>query len=128
MSRSYEESRIQCAIVAHYRKTYAGKIVHVPNGGHRGRLEAIRFKAEGVEAGHPDLIIYCDGRVYLMEVKAPGGVYSDRQKAFISDLRGDGFNVAGVESLDEAKRAFEAWGLSHKVTRVRSETELSTGF
>ena len=128
MSRSYEESRIQRAIVAHYRKTYAGKIVHVPNGGKRGRLEAIRFKEEGVESGHPDLIIYNDGRVYLMEVKAPGGVYSDNQKAFIQHLRDDGFDVAGVESLDEAKRAFEAWGLSLKAPRVRSEAELTTGF
>ena len=128
MSRSYEESRIQQAIVAHYRKTYAGKIVHVPNGGKRGHLESIRFKDEGVEAGHPDLIIYNAGRVYLMEVKAPGGTYSDRQKAFIRELRNDGFDVAGVESLEEARHAFEAWGLAPKVTRARSAIEIATGF
>ncbi|HEX2554215.1 MAG TPA: VRR-NUC domain-containing protein [Microvirga sp.] len=126
--RSYRESEIQTSIVVFYRRTYAGKIHHAANGGRRAAVEAIRFKREGVEAGHPDLSIYCQGRAYFMEVKRPGGTYSYRQIAYIRDLRADGFDVAEVESLEEAKAAFEAWGLPPKRARVRSNAELATGF
>ena len=30
---------------------------HIPNGGSRGKVEAIRFKAEGVKAGVPDICL-----------------------------------------------------------------------
>lgn len=128
MTRSYEESRIQIAIVTHYRKTYGGKIVHVPNGGKRGKLEAIRFNQEGVESGHPDLNIYNGGRTFFIEVKAPGGSVSDLQKAYIAELQAQGFPVAVVYSLDEAKDALAQWCLTPKTARVRSEIELATGF
>lgn len=126
--RSYREHEIQKAIVVFYRRTYAGKIHHSANGGRRQALEAIRLREDGVEAGHPDLSIYCQGRAYFMEVKRSGGTYSYRQRAYIRDLRLDGFDVAEVESLDDAKRAFEAWGLPLKQSRQRLQAELSTGF
>lgn len=127
--RSYRESRIQQAIVTHFRRTYEGEIVHVGNGGRRGALEAIRLNDEGVVAGHPDLVIYTPGgRTFLMEVKAESGSLSLRQRAFIRRLQDMAYDVATVHSLEEATRAFEAWGLPLKQPRARSEAEIRTGF
>lgn len=35
----------------------AGLIYHVPNGGHRHKLVAIKLKGQGVKAGIPDLVL-----------------------------------------------------------------------
>ena len=129
MRRSYQESQIQKSIVTHFRRTYEGEIVHVGNGGRRGKLEAIRMNEEGVVAGHPDLVIYTPGgRTFLMEVKAEDGSLSLRQRSFIRRLQDMSYDVATVHSFDDAKRAFEAWGLPPKQARQRSEAELRTGF
>src|SRR5690242_17473140 len=114
MTSPSSEADIQTAIVTHFRKTYAGRCVHVPNGGRRGKLEAIRFKTMGVEAGCPDLIFFTPRGVYCIEVKKPGGRLSLNQIMFIDDLRDFGIDVAEVYSLEEAKAAFQAWGLPLK--------------
>jgi hypothetical protein len=122
------EHPIQTAIVVHYRRTYAGRIAHVPNGGKRGKREAIRFKAMGVEAGVSDLLIWNPRGHYVMEVKTDEGALSKAQEDFINDLRDMGFEAAVVRSVDEGKAAFAAWGLVRKEPRVRSDAELQTGF
>ena len=122
------EDEIQTAIVTHFRKYYEGFIAHVPNGGRRGKLEAMRFKAMGVLPGHPDLIIYCPKGVFLMEVKEPKkGTLSDNQKKLFPRLQDLGLDLAIVWSIDEAKRAFMAWGLPRKMPGSASP-ELQTGF
>lgn len=117
------ESAIQIAIVAHFRRTYEGYAVHVPNGGRRGRLEAIRFKRMGVQPGVTDLIFFTPRGCYVMEVKTETGVLSDAQKKFITALQNMGFDCAIVHSFDEGARAFVAWGLPRKVVLVRPDPE-----
>ena len=51
----------------------------IPNGGKRGRLEAMRLQAEGVTAGMPDLHMP-ELRLWI-EMKTPTGVVSPVQKA-----------------------------------------------
>lgn len=51
----------------------------IPNGGKRGRLEAMRLQAEGVVAGMPDLHLP-DLRLWI-EMKTPTGKVSPVQKA-----------------------------------------------
>ena len=56
------ESLEQQAVIAFcnyqkWRLPDADWIYHIPNGGHRSITEAIRFKAEGVKAGVPDLCL-----------------------------------------------------------------------
>jgi hypothetical protein len=128
MAAAMTEADIQAAIVAHYRKTYAGRVIHVPNGGQRGKREAIRFKAIGVEAGCPDLIVFNPRGVFCVEVKTGTGKLSPSQEQFIDDLRDMLIDVAVVRSLDEAKMAFSAWKLATLEARERSEAELRTGF
>jgi hypothetical protein len=123
-----EEAAIQAAIVAHFRKTYAGRAAHVPNGGWRGKLEAVRLKQMGVEAGHPDLVFYTPKGVFLIEVKTSVGALSGAQNRFVEDLQNLGFDVAIIRSVDEGKAALAAWGLPKKEPTRRSEVEIRTGF
>jgi hypothetical protein len=131
VTRNHIEHDIQVAIISHYRRTYAGRIFAIANGGYRGRIEAVKLKAEGVEPGVLDLCIINPtprDTVRFVEVKAPGGVESDLQKAFIRDLIDMLVPVATVYSLDEAKRLFEEWQLVRRIPRPRTEAEIRTGF
>ena len=133
MKRKHEESKIQVSIVRYFRQHFEGRIASIPNGGWRDPLEAIRLKEEGVEAGHPDLVIYgLGGRIFLIEVKEPSlrnrknGGLSDSQMKFIPDLRRLGFIVCVVYSLEDAIRLFESWELAPKELRIRTEKEKQT--
>lgn len=126
-NRAMSEAEIQTAIVNHFRRTYAGLIAHVPNGGLRGKLAAIRFRAIGVLAGVPDLLIWSPKGHFLMEVKTTKGALSNTQWSFHNDIRDMGFDVAVVHGVEEGKAALAAWGLPRKTQRVRSAAEISTG-
>src|SRR5215467_2588651 len=69
------EAQIQRAVLAHLRiRGVPGLFfLHIPNGGLRLRSEAARLKGLGTRAGAPDLILIHEGRVYGLELKAPGG-------------------------------------------------------
>jgi hypothetical protein len=127
--RDDPEHELQVSIVTHYRKTYAGLIFAVPNGGWRGRIEAKKLKDEGVLAGVCDLIILQPfGRIFLMEVKAGKGRPSDAQKDFMRDANELGYPTATVWTLAEAKSQFAAWGLVPKPAALRSDLARTTGF
>lgn len=76
---------------------------HPPNGGARSKAEAGIFKAMGVKAGVPDIIIIWRGRVIAIELKAPNGRLSTAQKDMHAYLTQAGAfvytatDVAGVE-------------------------------
>lgn len=63
---------------------------HVPNGGHRNKAEAGRFKAEGVKAGVPDICLpVARGRyhgLYIELKRQRGGKVSDYQKEWVQAL------------------------------------------
>ena len=52
---------------------------HVPNGGYRSRSEGAKFKAMGVRAGVPDLILFHQGRLHCLELKSDKGRPSESQ-------------------------------------------------
>jgi len=75
-------------------------VIAIPNGGKRGKLEAIRLRAEGVTAGVPDLHI---PRFALwIEMKAKGGRLSPVQKEMHERLRSEGQTVVTCFSTEEA--------------------------
>jgi hypothetical protein len=46
------------------------EIAHIPNGGYRNKMEAAALKADGVNAGAPDLFIpISDGKTVWIEMK-----------------------------------------------------------
>jgi hypothetical protein len=110
-TRGRPEQILQTRIVARLRRDFDCAPFAVPNGGTRGRVEAIRLKESGVVAGHPDLIVYGrEGLVVLLEVKAPGGDLSDAQRVVIPDLQSRGFPVFIVDTVEEAVEALRDTG------------------
>lgn len=106
------ESDIQIAVMQHLRiRAREAVAFHVPNGGARSKAEAGRFKAEGVEAGIPDVCILFRGRFYCLELKTSRGRLSPAQAAMHDRLRAAGANVAVAFGLDAALAQLEAWGL-----------------
>ena len=113
MPRGRPEQKLQTKIVTRLRREFACLPVAVPNGGTRGKIEAIRLKEMGVTAGHPDLIVYgTESRLVLLEVKVPGESLSYSQKRVIPDLQGRGFPVFTVDSVEAAVDALHECGFA----------------
>jgi len=107
------EAQIQRAVFQHLRTRGAPGVFafHPANGGYRKPVEAAILKGLGVVAGVPDLIAIHNGRVFAMEIKAPGGCVSPKQRACIAALEASGVTTAVAYSLDEALATLELWGL-----------------
>ena len=68
----------------------------VPNGGKRDPVTAARLKAEGVQAGVPDLCLPVARRGYhglYLELKVGRNTISDLQEQWIDALRAEGYFV-----------------------------------
>lgn len=100
----HEEQR---EFVQWVRQTYKHlRIFAIPNGGHRGRAQAGRLKAEGVSAGVPDLYIPAL-RLWVEMKRSKGGSLSPDQKDWINYLRSIGDNVAVCAGCQAAIDAVE---------------------
>lgn len=77
--------------------TVAALIYHVPNGGHRHKLVAIKLKGQGVKAGVPDLVLPMARGGYFglyLEFKATApndAAVSASQHAWIRRLNEQGY-------------------------------------
>lgn len=66
------EDRIQADCFTWFNNTFPllrGLLYHVPNGGTRNKMEAMKFKAMGVVAGIPDIVFHYKGKTYFFEFK-----------------------------------------------------------
>lgn len=103
----HRESDLQKSLVRWFSyqfPEYSDLLFHIPNGGKRNAREAARFKAEGVKAGVPDLFLSVPSgpfHGFYLEVKAPGGKPTEKQKAFISKARLLGYRAEIVTSLEQ---------------------------
>lgn len=71
-------------------------LAHIPNGGSRGKSEGARFKAMGVKAGMPDLILPVANGEFnnlWIEMKVDGGKLSPEQQNLHQSLSKHGGNV-----------------------------------
>lgn len=70
---------------------------HIPNGGKRNKIEAARFKEQGVKSGVPDIFLpvaKCGYHGLFIEMKRiQGGTLSHEQKWYIEKLRNQGYLV-----------------------------------
>lgn len=110
--RRRPEQAIQHAIFEHIRARGAPGLFafHVPNGGYRTPVEAAMLKSQGVVAGVPDIILIRDGKVYGLEIKAPGGRATEKQLAAHARMDAAGAYTCIAEGLDQAIGVLEAWG------------------
>lgn len=88
-----------------------GLLFHIPNGGKRGKAEAARFRAEGVKAGVPDLMLPVARGSYhglFVEMKRrAGGQVSREQKKWLERLREQGYATAVCRGWEEASKALQ---------------------
>jgi VRR-NUC domain len=75
----------------------------IPNQANRHISNALKMRAEGVKSGVADLCFMLPGgRVAWLEMKKPGGVLSETQKAFRNLCKALGHTWAMAKSVDEA--------------------------
>ena len=103
-------------------------LFHVPNGGSRGRIEAVKFKQAGVKAGVPDLFLPAPKGEYhglFIEMKRrKGGRVSEDQKLWIKELRQNGYRVEVCKGWNEAVEVLEDYLRGHM---KRGEGHVSNG-
>lgn len=88
-------------------------LYHVPNGGKRGKAEAARFKAEGVKAGVPDVVLpVARGTwhgLYVEMKRQRGGVVSADQKGWLAALEEQGYKAVVCKGWEAAAEAIMAY-------------------
>jgi hypothetical protein len=83
----------------------------IPNGGKRDKGTAGKLKAEGLQAGAPDLLILWKGRAIGLELKARRGRLSSAQMAFSMRWTTPGGLYAVARSLEEVADLLDAAGV-----------------
>ena len=111
------EDQIHRAIVAwwdavgHHRFNVPSRLLfHAANGGRRDVREAALFKARGVRAGIPDLLLLAARGGYhgaAFEVKTPKGRISKAQAECLEELDAAGYYAVVVRSVYEGRREIE---------------------
>lgn len=89
---------------------YAPLLHHSPNGGFRNTREAARFKAMGVRAGFPDLVLLvpnADCPYLCIELKTPKGKVQDTQKMYKEAVTNAGGRYEVVRCFDDFKSIIE---------------------
>jgi hypothetical protein len=108
----------QSALMAELSLRYpaAAKLMyHVPNGGHRHKLVAMKLKAQGVKAGVPDLVLPMARGGYFglyVEFKAApphDAEVSSSQHAFIQALNAQGYLAVVCRGHFDAMEALRAY-------------------
>lgn len=97
------EHEIQREAVQWIRQHTPHLVYAIPNGGKRGRMEAMRLVVEGVTAGMPDLHI--PALKLWIEMKTPTGAVSKVQKEIHERLKACGQTVAVCRSVDDVRAA-----------------------
>lgn len=107
------EEDVHRTVVAHLERRAPSGVVwlHPANGGARSKGEAGRFKAMGVVAGIPDLLLYASGVSYALELKSDTGVLRSSQRLQLERLARAGVKVAVAHGLDQALGQLKEWGL-----------------
>ncbi len=85
---------------------------HIPNGGSRNKMEAVKLKQMGVKAGVSDLCLPYPKGVYCglyIEMKYGNNRQQDTQKEFLADMADAGHFVATCYSSEEAINVIEEY-------------------
>lgn len=105
--RRHEEDRLQIQCVRWFDLQYPKLrllLFHAANGGRRSKAEAGIFKAMGVRAGFPDLVLLVKNRHYrflAIEMKSPKGRQSETQKDYQTAFTAIGARYVVVRSFEQ---------------------------
>ena len=108
-----DQLQISCVMYFEFKHRKIARLLHhSPNGGKRNAKEAARFKAMGVRAGFPDLILLLPNSQYhflAIELKTDKGRQSDYQKEYQQLIESVGGKYVVVRSLDEFIKVVEEY-------------------
>ena len=76
-------------------------LFHVPNGGKRNKLEAIKLKQMGVVRGVADIIFYWDNQMYCFELKVQGRDQSEDQLQWEAIITDQGAKYYLIREFDQ---------------------------
>lgn len=97
----------QVRLVSWFRREYPDVwIFAIPNGGSRSMAQGASLKAEGVQAGVPDLFVPA-WSLWVEMKRQTGGVVSPAQKNWIQYLQSIGHQVIVGHGFEDAKRQIE---------------------
>lgn len=93
-------------VEAAYPAEIAALLFAIPNGAHKSLPARMKFKAEGLRPGVPDLFFAYPHKghngLFIEMKRRRGGRVSDEQKAYIKALQESGYAVAVCHGCDEA--------------------------
>ncbi len=117
--REIEDTELEIVIrwVRTWQRLYPGLefLHHIPNGGKRNKIVAIKLKRRGVLPGVCDLFLpHARGGYFglYIEMKAPKNYHSTitgSQRAFMSGVKQQNYSVVLCYGAEEAKRAIMSY-------------------
>lgn len=99
--------------VSYYIKTQYPKVLfsHIPNGGKRNIIEAVKFKKMGVRKGIPDFLIFETNNPHIrgiaIELKVKPNKPTPEQLDVIEQMKKLKWNAYVCYSFDEAKKVID---------------------
>ena len=111
----HDEDKLQVACVTWFNLQYPGiarLLHHSPNGGQRNKVTGARFKAMGVRAGFPDLILLLARPPFnylAIELKTPKGRQTDSQKDFERLMSEHGGKYMVIRTFDDFRKAVDEY-------------------
>lgn len=117
--RKNREATLQSRIVEIVRLTQVPRLVWGAsmNGVRLGIRAAVRMKAQGMQAGEPDLYFIIGGHYYGLELKnGKEGRQSHEQKDFETRVFASGGTYMIARDIEQARNYLEAWGAIRKRT------------
>lgn len=95
-------------------------LFHIPNGGSRNKLEAVKLKQMGVKAGVSDLYLPFARGQYIglfIEMKFEDNKTTVAQKEFLKDMASNGHYVATCYSCIQTIKVIEEYLNGAEMTR-----------
>ena len=116
MKRAQPEFELACVVVDYLRQALPARAVwsHFPAGEARSDRTGGRLKRMGTAKGWADYLIFIDGKMLAIELKAPKGKLSDEQGAFGDALVANGGHYTVARSLDAVETFLRACGVDLK--------------
>lgn len=96
------EDQLQSKCYMWFHEYYAehrGKLCYNLNNS-RNRVRGMMDKGMGLQPGRSDMVLYHEGRAYMIELKLPDGVQSKEQKRWEGIIKDAGFDYVIIRSFE----------------------------
>ncbi|WP_151765736.1 VRR-NUC domain-containing protein [Acinetobacter colistiniresistens] len=101
---------LECDYIKYKNNPVSKYLHHSPNGGYRGKQEAVRFKKMGTKKGFPDLFLFISNGVFkglFIEMKSGTNTTTPEQKEMHRLLNEEGYKVVVCYTVQGAINAIK---------------------